>query len=183
MTKFYTRTGDDGFTGRLGQGRLPKHDPIIEAVGTVDEASAVLGQVRSQVQDQAIAALLLQVQRDLYHLMAELSATKENASKFRVLDEKRLAWLEEEIDLISAQVEIPKEFVVPGDSKIGAILAICRSVVRRAERRVAELKLAGHLENQILLSYLNRLSSLCFVLELRENKKGESYKQTFAKSG
>ena len=182
MTKFYTRKGDDGYTGRLGKGRIAKHHEIIEAVGTVDETSAVLGMARSQIQDQKISDLLLNVQRDLYHLMSELSATKENAPKFRVLDEERLAWLEKETDLLSEQVMIPKEFVVPGDSAVGAILALGRSVVRRAERRVAELLLTGQLDNPILLRYLNRLSSLCFVLELRENQSGGSVDQTLAKT-
>lgn len=181
MSKFYTRSGDDGQTGRLGKGRLPKHHLIIDAIGTVDEASAVLGLVRSKVQDRDTSGMLLQVQRDLYHLMAELSATKENAAKFRKIDEVRLNWLEAEIDEISEQVEIPKDFVVPGDSQVGALLAVGRSVTRRAERRVAELLSAGEIENPFLISYLNRLSSLCFVLELQRNQLEGSTDQTLAK--
>jgi cob(I)alamin adenosyltransferase len=170
MTKFYTQTGDDGFTGRLGKGRLPKHDPLIEAIGTIDEASAALGMARAQSEISETVNLLLEVQRDLYHLMAELSATSENASQFRVISEERLSWLEAEIDSISSSIETPRDFIVPGDTSPGAALSLARSIIRRAERRVAELHLAGKIDNQQILPYLNRLSSLCFVLELMENK-------------
>ena len=168
MSKFYTQTGDDGYTGRLGKGRLPKNHQIIEAIGTIDEASSAVGLARAQSNSLQTGDLLLEVQRDLYHLMAELSATKENAAKFRVISEDRLAWLESQIDLISSSVETPKEFIVPGDSASGAALSLSRSVVRRADRRVAELHLAGLVTNPNILPYLNRLSSLCFVLELKE---------------
>lgn len=170
MTKFYTQTGDDGFTGRLGKGRLPKDDQLLEAIGTIDEASAALGMARAQSEIPETVNLVLEVQRDLYHLMAELSATSENASQFRVINEERLSWLEAEIDSISSSIEKPRDFIVPGDTSGGAALALARSIVRRAERRVAELHLAGKVDNQQILPYLNRLSSLCFVLELLENK-------------
>lgn len=168
MAKFYTQTGDDGYTGRLGKGRLPKNHQIIEAIGTIDEASSAIGLARSQSSTPQTADLLLEVQRDLYHLMAELSATEENASKFRVIGEDRLTWLESQVDSISSSVETPKEFIVPGDSASGAALSLSRSIVRRAERRVAELHLAGVVANPNILPYLNRLSSLCFILELKE---------------
>ena len=170
MTKFYTKTGDDGSTGRLGKGRLPKHHILIEAIGTIDEASAALGLARAQVSSAGSGELILQVQKDLYHIMAELSATKENASKFRVIDEARLAWLENELDNYSRSVETPAEFIVPGDTLPGAAFAFARTSVRRSERRVAELHQAEKFENPSILPYLNRLSSMCFVLELKENQ-------------
>jgi len=170
MAKFYTQTGDDGFTGRLGKGRLAKNDPLIEAIGTVDESTAALGFARAHLKNPDSIETILQVQRDLYHLMAELSATEETALQFRVVDEQRLAWLEAEIDSISSSIETPKEFILPGDTNSGAALSLARTVVRRAERRVAELHLARTFENPNILPYLNRLSSLCFILELQENQ-------------
>lgn len=170
MAKFYTKTGDDGYTGRLGKGRLAKNDPLIEAIGTVDEATAALGFARAHIKQLDTIETILQVQRDLYHLMAELSATEENAPQFRVVDEQRLAWLESKIDLISSSVETPKEFILPGDTVSGAALSLARTVVRRAERRVAELHLGKTDVNPYILPYLNRLSSLCFILELKENQ-------------
>lgn len=170
MSKFYTKTGDDGYTGRLGKGRLPKHHILIDAIGSIDEASAALGLARAQIQSPATGELITKVQKDLYHIMAELSATKENASKFRMIEETRLAWLESELDNYSHSVETPAEFIVPGDTVSGAAFAFARTIVRRAERRVAELHRVEEFENPAILPYLNRLSSLCFVLELKENQ-------------
>ncbi|MBT7601760.1 MAG: ATP:cob(I)alamin adenosyltransferase [Anaerolineae bacterium] len=78
--------------------------------------------------------------------------------------------LETQTDTLSAQVQMPKEFILPGETRGSGALSLARTVVRRAERRIAELLDAGELENQELLRYLNRLSSLCFVLELAENQ-------------
>ena len=80
-----------------------------------------------------------------------------------------LQWLESQVDAIVALAPIPTEFILPGDSLPGAALALARTVVRRAERRVAELLDTGEIENRVLLQYLNRLSSLCFALEVFEN--------------
>lgn len=181
MSKFYTKTGDDGYTGRLGKGRLPKHHILIDAIGSIDEASAALGLARAQIKSPATGELITKIQKDLYHIMAELSATKENASKFRVIDDTRLAWLESELDNYSRSVETPAEFVVPGDSVTGAAFACARTIVRRAERRVAELHQAEQFDNPAILPYLNRLSSLCFVLELKENQSMGREGSTLAK--
>ena len=102
--------------------------------------------------------------------MAEVAATPENADKFKGLDAARVTWLEEQADEIQRIVSIPKEFILPGDTPSGAALSMARAVVRRAERRVTELFTLEELTNIELLRYLNRLSSLCFVLELLENQ-------------
>jgi cob(I)alamin adenosyltransferase len=167
---FYTSRGDDGYTGLLGEGRVAKNDERMEALGAVDEAGAALGLARALARGAHTPTILLQVQRDLYGLMGELAATPENAVKFRVIDSARVAWLESQVDALSAQVEIPREFIIPGDSVEGAFVDLARTVVRRAERRVAALYHLGGFENQQLLRYLNRLSSLCFLIELAENQ-------------
>lgn len=170
MTSFYTRTGDEGYTGLLGEGRIPKYDARIEALGAVDESTAAFGLARSACQSPQIAPLLLAVQRDLYGLMAEVAATPENAAKFRSINADRVNWLEAQTDALSSAVTLPREFILPGDTPGGAALALARTVVRRAERRVAKLLLEKTLENGELLRYLNRLSSLAFALELLENQ-------------
>ncbi|NOZ00065.1 MAG: cob(I)yrinic acid a,c-diamide adenosyltransferase [Chloroflexi bacterium] len=170
MSSFYTRGGDDGSTGLLGEGRLPKHHPRMEAIGTLDEATAALGLARALSQSPRIGPVLVQVQRDLYGLMAEVAATPENASRFRSIDEGRVAWLEAQTDALSETVDLPKEFILPGDTSGGAALSLARTVVRRAERRVAALLDQKEVTNPELLRYLNRLSSLCFVLELHETQ-------------
>jgi cob(I)alamin adenosyltransferase len=170
MPPFYTHTGDDGQTSLLGEGRLPKHHPRIEALGALDEASAALGLARSFTASEKIKSILVEIQRDLYALMAEVAATPENAPRFRTLDLPRVQWLESRSDALETGITLPHEFILPGDSVSGAALSLARTVVRRAERRVSELLDSGELDNPVLLQYLNRLSSLCFVLELYENQ-------------
>jgi cob(I)alamin adenosyltransferase len=102
--------------------------------------------------------------------MAEIATTPENADRFQTLGSPRIQWLESQTDNLSAKVPVPTEFILPGDSLSGATLALTRTIVRRAERRVAALLDTGEIKNPILLQYLNRLSSLCFALELVENQ-------------
>jgi cob(I)alamin adenosyltransferase len=181
MTHFYTGKGDDGYTGILGEGRVPKYHPRPEAVGSVDEATAALGMARAICKSPGTADLILTVQRDLYGLMAEVSAEPKNAARFRTIDSKKVTWLEEQIELLSNTLEPVTEFIVPGDSTGGAAMAGARADVRRAERRIAELIHQEMLENVELLRYLNRLSSLCFLLELLENKEAGKTESTLAK--
>ncbi|MCK6538795.1 MAG: cob(I)yrinic acid a,c-diamide adenosyltransferase [Anaerolineales bacterium] len=177
---FYTAKGDDGTTNLLGEGRVMKYDARIEAVGTLDESTAALGLARAQCLDPRSGPILIEAQRDLYKLMAEVAATPENAKKFRFIDASRVKWLEEKTDELSKVVEMPKEFILPGDSLAGAALSLARAIVRRAERRVVEMFDSDGLSNPDLQRYLNRLSSLCFVLELLENQAA-GHKTTLAK--
>jgi cob(I)alamin adenosyltransferase len=169
MSNYYTQTGDDGTSGLLGSGRVPKDHPRLEAIGAVDEANAALGLARVSCQDTKSKEIIREVQQDLYNLMAEVSATSENADRFRVINANRVTWLEEQIEIVGERIQMPKEFIVPGDTKPGAVLDLARTIIRRAERRVNSLYQVGDLENKELLRYLNRLSSLCFVIELWEH--------------
>ena len=182
MTEFFTRTGDDGYTGLLGEGRVPKYHPRTEAVGAIDEATAALGIARAACQASQSGSLILAAQRDLYHVMAEISATLENAARFRTIDENKVAWLEDQIDALGTIIKVPKEFILPGDSPAGAALALARTIIRRAERQVAHLLHDQLIENPYLLQYLNRLSSMCFVLELLENQVNGQAQPTLAKA-
>lgn len=166
---FYTRKGDDGTTGLLGQGRVAKYHARMEALGALDESSAALGLARASTRDPRCGPLLLEAQRDLYRIMAEVASPPENANQFR-FDPSRLEWLEGQTDALTKTIEMPKEFILPGDSQSGAALSLARAVVRRAERRVVELFDNEEIKNPALQKYLNRLSSLLFVLELVENR-------------
>jgi cob(I)alamin adenosyltransferase len=166
---YYSRKGDDGTTGWLGKGRLPKNHVRIEALGCLDEASAALGVARAASHEPQTSALLLEAQRDLYQLMAEVSTDPEGNEKLR-FDPQRVKWLEEHVDALAQAMPPPSEFIVPGDSAAGAALDVARTVVRRAERRVVELFQQAQVTNPALHQYLNRLSSLLFALELRENQ-------------
>ncbi len=181
MTKFYTKTGDDGTTGLLGEGRVKKYHPRPESYGDVDEAQAALGMARSLMQDAAAAQIVLQAQRDLYNLMAELAATKEAAPQFRTIDAARIGWLESQTDRYGEKIELPKAFTVSGDSPSGAALDLARTVVRRAERKVVRLYDDGLIENIHLIHYLNRLSSLCYVLSKYEDALSGQGDVTLAK--
>ncbi|MGZ3882563.1 MAG: cob(I)yrinic acid a,c-diamide adenosyltransferase [Flavisolibacter sp.] len=158
MSPFYTRKGDDGTTGQLGEGRLPKNHPRIEALGTLDEVSAAMGLSRALCQSPQTKPILIEIQRDLYTLMAAISATPENAERFKTLDIARVQWLESQVDRLSSQVSLPTGFILPGDSVPGAALALTRTIVRRAERRIVELYNGGEIQNPYVLQYLNRLS-------------------------
>jgi cob(I)alamin adenosyltransferase len=180
-SQLYTRTGDDGYTGLLGEGRVAKYMPQPEAYGTVDEASAAIGVARAAAHSERTRELLLATQRDLYKLMAELAATQQTAERFRAIDTARVGWLEQQTDAVTALIELPREFVVPGDTLAGAYLDLARAIVRRAERVVVHLLHDGIIENVELVRYLNRLSSLLFVLELYETALSGVGKVTLAK--
>jgi cob(I)alamin adenosyltransferase len=170
MSPLYTGLGDDGTTDQLGKGRLPKHHPRIEALGAIDEAGAALGLARALSRDPRSGPLLIEVQRDLYKLMAEVAAPPENADRFQSIDPARVAWLEQQIQDLGELAPALDEFILPGDTPASAALALARTVVRRAERRAVVLFDRKGLTNPQVLRYLNRLSSLCFALELLENQ-------------
>ena len=95
MSKYFTRTGDDGIIGLLGDQRVPKDHPLLEAIGSIDEANAVLGLARSSISDPGSVLMITTIQRDLYHIMTEISASPENAARFRKMDQQRVDWLEQ----------------------------------------------------------------------------------------
>ena len=169
---WFTRRGDDGYTGLLGPGRVPKYDPRPEAYGAVDEAQAALGLARASGCAPATNEILVAVQRDLSALMSELAAAGTEDSPFAGrITAGHVAQLEGWLREVEAHVQMPREFVVPGDSAPGAALHLARTIVRRAERRVARLLHRDMLANDHLLHYLNRLSSLLFLLACSEDQR------------
>ncbi|HFD38853.1 MAG TPA: cob(I)yrinic acid a,c-diamide adenosyltransferase [Anaerolineae bacterium] len=175
MSRFYSGRGDDGRTQLLGPERVPKYDPRPEAYGAVDEAQAVMGLARALGCSPAADEALRTAQRDLSALMAELAAAGQGDSPFTGrIGPEQVAWLEAQIAALEAGLEMPKRFVVPGDSRVGAALHLARTVVRRAERRAVRLADEGLLTNRQVLVYLNRLSSLLFVLALVEDRAAEN---------
>ena len=147
MPDYFGGTGDDGYTGLLGDRRVPKSDPRPEAYGAVDEASAVIGLARAQSSSEDVQGVLIDVQRDLYHIMSEVAAEPEIAERFRVVSQERVDWLERQTERFGAEVEMPKEFVLGGDTGPAASLDFARTVVRRAERAVVRLEFEVHQEH------------------------------------
>lgn len=178
---FFTGKGDDGTTGMLGEGRVQKYDRRMEALGALDEANAALGLARSLMGDLPETAMVLEIQRQLYQLMAEIAATPENAARFRTIDEESVLMLENQIAALSKRIVMPSEFIVPGDSPASAAFSLARTVVRRAERRVVELVDCGLVANRLLMAFLNRLSSLLFVLEIDILQQTGQQRPTLAK--
>jgi cob(I)alamin adenosyltransferase len=166
MAKSYTRSGDDGTTGLIGDRRVPKYDLRPTAYGTVDEASSALGLAKSLSGSTRIRGIIHEAQRHLYLLMAELAAAPENAAQFRSIDATHVEWLESRIASFEADFEMPHDFVIPGNAPASASMDFARTVVRRAERDVALLLAQEPDSNPYILPYLNRLSSLCFTLSL-----------------
>ena len=162
--KIYTRTGDDGSTGLLGAGRVPKSHARVEAYGSVDELNAALGVVRALDLQHWLEPDLATVQAQLFQVGAEL-ATLDPAmlEKLKRVGPEEIVALERWID--RCEVELPplQRFVLPGGSELGASLHVARTICRRAERRVVALAASQAIEPG-LTRYLNRLADLLFVL-------------------
>jgi len=163
--KVYTRKGDDGTTGLYGGGRVSKDSDAPEAYGTVDEAQAFLGLARAECDRLSeLASLLVDLERDLWVLMAELATDVSNRHKLvagaSLVTPDMVARLEATIDDYSARFDPPTEFVVPGESRLAALLDVGRTVVRRAERRAV----GATVEGSQVGPYLNRLSDLLWTL-------------------
>ena len=170
--RIYTKTGDDGTTGLLFGGRVPKDDPRTMAYGASDEAVAALGLARADVADASLADLLLLLQRELFVLGAELATDADNWRKLKpgetMVTADMVGALEELIDSYIERTAMPKEFVIPGETRASAAIDLARSIVRRCERHVAGLTREGMLPDGEPLRYLNRLADLLFVLARHE---------------
>ncbi len=166
--RIYTRTGDDGTTGLLYGGRVPKDDLRTEAYGTSDEAVAALGIARAQIGDALLADLVLRLQRELFVVGAELATGKDAWSKLvpgtTKVSAEMVAELEVLIDDHVDRTEMPQEFVIPGETPASAALDLARAIVRRCERQTVRLAREGSLQDGEAVRYLNRLADLLFVL-------------------
>ncbi len=163
---FFTRRGDDGYTDLIGGGRVAKEDLRVAVLGDVDEATSAIGVARAAASAAEIKAALLQVQRDLYLLMADVATVAGSMAGQPRLTAAHVDALEATVAQFAERVSIPKQFVAPGDSLAGAHLDVARAVVRRAERAVTRLLHAGADSgaSPTMVTYLNRLSSLLFGL-------------------
>ncbi len=169
MPRIYTKTGDDGTTGLLYGGRVPKDDPATDAYGTTDEAVAALGLARSLTDDEVLAAELLVIQRELFVVGADLATNPRERAKLRegvsLVTPPMVERLEARIDELVSERPLPDVFIVPGANPASAALDVARSVIRRAERLVVALeRRPDRAVNPEVRRYLNRLSDLVFVL-------------------
>lgn len=162
--KIYTRAGDDGSTGLIGPGRVPKSSPRVEAYGDVDEVNAVLGTVRALDQADWLGPELAAIQSRLFAIGAELATTAPSgvAGLERITDAD-VTQLEQWIDRLEAELRPLTRFVLPAGTALAAQLHLARTVCRRAERRVVALDALEHVDPGPV-RYLNRLADLLFVM-------------------
>jgi cob(I)alamin adenosyltransferase len=169
--KFFSGTGDQGKTTRLGgQSPIKKSSLLIDALGVIDEATSSIGVARAAAQSRKLCDILTEIQHHLIALMAHLSATWETRAHHPGLSNDEVAWLEERIAELEKVAPLLSSFVLPGDSPAGAALHVARTVVRRAERRLVALIEEEPDIGQANLAYINRLSSLLFVAALTEDQ-------------
>lgn len=166
--RIYTAKGDSGGTDLLGE-RVAKDDPRIDLLGALDESTSAIGLGRAFAVITAWQELLVQAQRDLYQIMAELAFIDELRPDAHRLGAERVEWLEASIAAVEATVTLPPQFVLPGDTVPGAALDVARTVVRRAERLAVGLGRSGERMNPEILRYLNRLSTLVFIIARAED--------------
>ncbi len=168
--KVYTRKGDDGTTGLLYGGRVAKDEVGPDAYGAVDEAVSALGLARAEIDpDSELHELLVQLQRELFVVGAELATAPENRGKLTpevsLVTAEMVTRMEPIIDDVTARFEAPKEFVLPGQNRIAATLDFARTVVRRAERVTVAATRVGWLGAEShVVPYLNRLADLVYTL-------------------
>ena len=193
-----TRRGDDGTTGLLfGGERVRKDDPRTEACGAIDEAVAGLGAARAELIQMelrgelprvlaGLAEVVLQIQRELFVAAAQLATAPGAADRQRLGETRVSAEMVAGLDAILAEteahVQMPQEFVVPGETRLSAEIELARTLVRRAERRAVSVRGAEPLAGDQLVPYLNRLADLLWVFA-RAAEQGEARSATPSRPG
>ena len=169
--KIYTRTGDAGETSLFDQTRVSKADPLVEAYGDVDELNACLGGARAFGIPPDIDGALVQIQRDLFAVGAQLADPAERLAA-RVtkafITDTEIERLEGLIDTLESELPPLRKFILAGGGQAGALLHIARTVCRRAERRIVGLTPAA---DPVIVRYMNRLSDLLFVMARAVNHR------------
>lgn len=160
-----TKAGDKGKTRLLNNSRVEKYDLRPEAYGTLDEASAFLGLIRAQTDLQNLKEACWEIQNHIYWINAELACPVESLHLLRKkLGQDDLAYLEAFSTNIESKIRLPRKFVIYGETVVSAYLDVARAVLRRAERRIAQLNTQEPLQNPVLLPYLNRLSDTLYLM-------------------
>lgn len=188
--------GDDGTTGLLfGGERIAKDDPRTEAYGTIDEAVAALGLARANLGAKrrvgtlpavlgGLGDLILRIQRELFVVGAELATNPDAWDRLEDGRTRVSAQMVADIEAVlveaEASIDLPAEFVVPGETVTSAALELARTILRRAERRAVALRRAGLVPGDHLIPYLNRLADLVWVLA-RAAEAAESRRATPAR--
>lgn len=171
MASVYTKKGDNGTTGQLFGGRIPKAGELVDALGDIDEAVSALGVARAGCEDPRIAEILLRVQREMFIVGADLAVNPKHRDRLKpgssLVEPDMVTALEKLIDGLTEEKPLKPVFLVPGTTPLEAAMDLARTIVRRAERSVIRAKEAGNIVSEETQRYLNRLSDLVFVLARR----------------
>ena len=176
--KIYTKAGDGGETSLFDGTKVPKCDPRVTAYGEIDELNAILGLALAWGIEDDLAALVLQIQRDLFAVGGRLADPRDpsrNRAKKTTIGELEVLRLEEAIDRYEAELSPLQSFLLPGGSRTAATFHVARSVCRRAERNIVAIA-SGAVQPEVL-QYVNRLSDLLFVLARVTNRRCEITEQ------
>ena len=173
--KLYTKFGDKGETSLLYGGRISKNDLHTEAYGIIDEAVSAMGLARPTSDDPKVKDVLRDLQRELFTIAAELATEPDKyelfQQHFQPVTQEMVTNLESIIDGLEEDVEMPKVFILPGGSPASAALDLARCIIRTAERRVVALREAGKLTNDLIITYLNRIGDLLFVVARYQDRE------------
>mgnify|MGYP000116021348 CR=1 FL=1 len=175
ITKVTTRNGDSGETGLARGDSVYKNDPIIHALGEIDELSSFLGVCNAFCDDSSIIDQLKVIQNHLFDIGGQISLNEDGAN---IITEASIISLDKHIDRYNSSLDPLKEFILPGGDSFSANLHVARAITRRAERTVVELY-SDNLENNNVVMYLNRLSDYFFVLARFYNKNKNIIENTW----
>lgn len=172
VSRAYTRTGDKGTTGLFGGPRVSKSSPRIEAYGCIDELNSFIGLARSFADEKDIDQILKQVQDDLFIVGADLATPLKAkvAKKVPRITRQHTSRLEGVADRLDKELQPLKTFILPTGSRFATHLQVARAVCRRAERKIVDLSKKEEINDEII-PYVNRLSSLLFVMARVVNKR------------
>ncbi len=162
MPRIFTKTGDQGETGRYDGTRVPKNDPLIEVNGTIDECNSLIGLARSHVEDARLDAVLKEFQSQLIVAGSEVANVRHD-EKLPTIAQDDIQAMENLIDEIERELPPLDHFILPAGGKASAHLHLARTASRKVERRLVDLRETMDV-NPVLLAYFNRLSDTLFVL-------------------
>ena len=176
--KIYSKKGDKGKTSLIGGKIVDKHNLSVDAYGTIDELNSFIGLLKDYVEDKKINEVLHNIQLKLFSVGSILASAGDNNFSDKVsIEKKDIEDIESNIDNMNNQLPDLKNFIIPGGHKISSYCHVCRSICRRAERRISELNNLYKI-NPYILSYINRLSDYFFVLS-RHIKHSDNVEETY----
>ncbi len=166
----YTKTGDKGTTSLVGGSRVPKTHIRLEAYGTIDELNAHLGWLHTYLVNDSDHDFILGIQHKLFSIGSHLATDQEKTvlKSASIISQEDVECIEHEIDRLDEQLPELNAFIIPGGSRGAAVCHVCRTICRRAERRILTLSETCTISSE-LLAFVNRLSDYLFVLSRKLN--------------